>query len=508
MTQPKPHSISKANLEFSRRVRDNLHGTIELTKAEDKVLSHPYFQRLRRIKQTAFLSYIFPGASHTRFEHSLGVMSLASRAWSSIFENQLRLFRNTQKQELFEQLEKSGIDGEGELHGLLTPTFEWINEIFANSYYEKVLRFAALLHDVGHPPFSHSGEIFLPCASEVLDQNPKMPNYLKAYLQELIENNDDPQVSHECYSLMAIAKMFDDVTIDVDARDVICVLNTDIKPKPNSPLAKFGMANLCHEIVSSELDIDRMDYLLRDSRECGVVYGIYDISRIMGSITLYFDPVSGGLHPAIQYSGLAAFEDYLRARHSMYQQLYFHKTSVACEAMLKRIKSLMSRPTMQAKLEEYFAIDETNVSQLFFVPNAPIDHQNEYLQLVADLLSHRRLWKRVYESDVTTEGGQRAFEDAENILSELEVVFESITARSIVTKLKSRPKDQSSQNNLRLIIKDNRQVLRVRPIEDYLSVVKRREDYFSRRIYISRDKNYEQVRTSLINRLQQIPPPL
>ena len=161
MTNLNAHSISKANLEFTRRVRDNLHGTIELTHVEDQVLAHPYFQRLRRIKQTAFLSYIFPGASHTRFEHSLGVMSLASRAWSSIFENQLRLYRSTSKQDLFAQLEKSGVEGEGECHGLLSPTFEWIEGIFSKPYYEQVLRFAALLHDVGHPPFSHSGEIFL-----------------------------------------------------------------------------------------------------------------------------------------------------------------------------------------------------------------------------------------------------------------------------------------------------------------------------------------------------------
>ena len=77
-------------LEIVRRVRGNLHGSIDVSTLEDKVIAHPIFQRLRRIKQTAFLSFVFPGASHTRFEHSLGTMHLAGKAWMKIWENQKR----------------------------------------------------------------------------------------------------------------------------------------------------------------------------------------------------------------------------------------------------------------------------------------------------------------------------------------------------------------------------------------------------------------------------------
>ena len=76
------------NLDVERRVRDNLYGSINVSKLEDKVIEHPYFQRLRRVKQTAFLSLAFPGANHSRFEHSIGAMFLASKAWQRICTNQ------------------------------------------------------------------------------------------------------------------------------------------------------------------------------------------------------------------------------------------------------------------------------------------------------------------------------------------------------------------------------------------------------------------------------------
>ena len=84
-------------LLVKRRIRDNLHGSIDLNPLEDKIISHPYFQRLRRVKQTAFLSFAFPGATHTRFEHSLGSMYLAGQAWRKILSNQERLKFKTDK---------------------------------------------------------------------------------------------------------------------------------------------------------------------------------------------------------------------------------------------------------------------------------------------------------------------------------------------------------------------------------------------------------------------------
>ena len=77
--------------KIARRIRGNLHGSIDITTIEDAVIAHPVFQRLRRIQQTAFLSLVFPGATHTRFEHSLGVLNLASKALDKLIGNQERL---------------------------------------------------------------------------------------------------------------------------------------------------------------------------------------------------------------------------------------------------------------------------------------------------------------------------------------------------------------------------------------------------------------------------------
>ena len=84
------------NIKIKRRYRDNLHGSIDVSEIEDLVISHVYFQRLRRIKQTALLFYVFPGAMHTRFEHSLGTLYLADRGWQKILDNKER-FLNSYK---------------------------------------------------------------------------------------------------------------------------------------------------------------------------------------------------------------------------------------------------------------------------------------------------------------------------------------------------------------------------------------------------------------------------
>ena len=95
-------------LEIKRRIRGNVHGSIDVTELEDSVIAHPHFQRLRRIKQLAFLDYVFPGATHTRFEHSLGTLFLAGKAWEKLQSNQTRLYRSLGKFENFERIEKEG----------------------------------------------------------------------------------------------------------------------------------------------------------------------------------------------------------------------------------------------------------------------------------------------------------------------------------------------------------------------------------------------------------------
>lgn len=150
--------VQSADLPIVRRIRENVHGTIDVTALEDRVIGHWVVQRLRRIKQLAFLQFVFPGASHSRFEHSLGVMHLAGIAWDKLRVNQARLAQSAARYARFEDMEASGYLGH--VHGLLAPTFPMLGKIFNNSYNLQALRLAALLHDLGHAPFSHSGELY------------------------------------------------------------------------------------------------------------------------------------------------------------------------------------------------------------------------------------------------------------------------------------------------------------------------------------------------------------
>ncbi|MCL1873615.1 MAG: HD domain-containing protein [Clostridiales bacterium] len=139
-------------------VRDVVYGFIGLDEQECAIVNHPSFQRLRRIKQLALTGMVYPGANHTRFEHSLGVMQMASDMYTNIVEGNQHLIESRLK-----------IDKDGILR------------------FEKIVRLAALLHDVGHPPFSHSGEDLLP------------------------EKEDGSRYRHEDYSIAAIKNDFREI---------------------------------------------------------------------------------------------------------------------------------------------------------------------------------------------------------------------------------------------------------------------------------------------------------
>jgi uncharacterized protein len=215
-----------------------------------KVVEHYAFQRLRRISQLGLVSYIYPGATHTRFSHSLGVMHLITRA--------------------IEIMERKGI--------------KFDNEI------KLALKFCALVHDVGHGPFSHA-------------------------LEWTILN-----IRHEDITKMIIDRIFRNVIGNEIADISIKILNNEFEKK------------FVNELISSQLDMDRLDYIRRDAFYCGVHYGIIDIWRILQTLTITND-----YKLAIEEKGKHAVEGYLVARYLMYWSVYFHKTNLSLQAMLSSI---------------------------------------------------------------------------------------------------------------------------------------------------------------------------
>lgn len=254
-------------------IRDPVHGFVRLNALEWDVINHPVFQRLRRIRQLAWTEMVYPGATHTRFEHSLGVMHVASRMFDTLTRRSGEILRSDY-----------GYD-EGGL-----------------SRQRRIIRLAALLHDLGHGPFSHAAEELLP-----LDPDTSTPyeheDYSAATLQhcmgDLIENHRESSAN------------------GIHVKDVLDLFQTP---------AKAAGAVVWKSLVAGQMDADRMDYLLRDAHHAGVQYGRYDLDRLVNTLRLCLDPETGDHHVGVSEDGLHAVEGLLIARFMMFTQLYFHKT--------------------------------------------------------------------------------------------------------------------------------------------------------------------------------------
>lgn len=254
-------------------IRDPVHGFIRLNRLEWEVINQPVFQRLRRIRQLGWTDMVYPGAMHTRFEHSLGVMHVASRMFDALVRKCGDILRN-----------EYGFD-DGSL-----------------ARQRRIVRLAALLHDLGHGPFSHAAEELLP------DKPDKSGPY-----------------EHEDYSAAALKQCLADLVENHSESKLNGIRIENILEIFEGPARSAGTL-VWKDLVSGQMDADRMDYLLRDAHHAGVQYGRYDLDRVINTLRLCPDAETEGHHIGVDEDGVHAVEGLLIARFMMFTQLYFHKT--------------------------------------------------------------------------------------------------------------------------------------------------------------------------------------
>lgn len=276
-----------------------------------QILQHPYLQRLNRIRQLGLSFFVYPGAMHSRFLHSLGAMHLMREAIGSLREKGVEITDN-----------------------------------------EATASMAAiLLHDVGHGPFSHVME------------------------HTLVEG-----ITHEEISLMMMEKMRDELA--EQDRELLNLAIAIFKDEYSK--------HFLHQLISSQLDVDRLDYLCRDSFFCGVTEGSVASARILKMMNVTADG-----HLVVEAKGIYSVEKFLVARRLMYWQVYLHHTSVAAEQLLikilERAKALAKQGVelFCSPALHYFLYNRITSEVFVQNPNA----LNQYAMLDdADLLSAIKVW--------------------------------------------------------------------------------------------------------------------
>lgn len=282
-------------LKFVDYILDNVHGYIALTEIEQKIERLPIFQRLRRIKQLGVANWIFPGAEHTRYSHSLGVMHIADQMAIKLG------FGDTDRQ---------------------------------------LIRLAGMLHDIGHYPLSHSGESAYKKYYKQNVAKPEMLSFENANTKvvksiESLQNNEKDNIDYISHTFMrsnenefhheiigtkviksnnSLKTIISDAGIDID--DICSIITGDIQ---NERLIKHV------QLLHSELDADRIDYLLRDASSSGTSYGTFELNTLIKNLEMVTHKEYGIDIIGVNHKGIASADQFLLNRYFAYSQVVFNK---------------------------------------------------------------------------------------------------------------------------------------------------------------------------------------
>ncbi|MFJ7855520.1 HD domain-containing protein [Peribacillus frigoritolerans] len=380
--------------QLNKSILDPIHGLIRISDDEMKIISHPLFNRLRKVKQNTFLYFVFPSANHTRFEHSIGVMHLASEMFLNSFSNANTL-KNKQK--------KYGIEGNRNIldNDYFTNQQEFIDVFFA-------LRIAALLHDIGHGPMSHLFDQFAPKNSDFLNMvrnddkirfNIEFANSLEEIMKK--DKGLEGRVEHEYVSYYFAAKVLSDIGFtDERIKIILTIMNEHLNLKTTN-IKDYNLTPFLNQIVAgAPLDCDRMDYLLRDSYFTGVKYGTYDLNRLLKSLLPFIDMEKNKIRLGIKKSGLPAIENFLQARYELYVQVYFHKTNQACNTMLSHATNDLKdigHQFVDCNTVDSFISSYLELSDEKFLDKVESSVPDRDDKSTISELRNRKLWKRIIE---------------------------------------------------------------------------------------------------------------
>lgn len=409
-------------------IRDPIHGTIAVSYREIRAVDHPVFQRLRNIKQLGFADLSFPGATHTRYSHSLGAMHIATRLFDRIFPG-------------------------GELPDRVRHRFR------------QAVRLAMLFHDIGHAPLSHTSEMLMPPVGEL-------------GLGVYAGNDVARQASHEDYTLKLVldsplAQTLEEVFgQDGILPQDIAELIVGVTWQQRSTRFRHGgidYAPVLRQIVSSECDADRMDYLQRDSFFSGVNYGKFDADWLIDNVT----PVQkdGAVFLGIRSRAMFSFEDFLLSRYHMFATVYLHYTPVIFEKMLAcYFEEARTEFDLPSDVDRYAKLDDMDLWQTLR------RSENRWAKRIVQRRPYALLSERNENASLDTDAPN--YDDMCERLSDQGVEFIRTRSRSVLSKYFG----QEAKNPIFVVTGDHRAV----PLEEYSQLYLRYESpALLERVYVA-----------------------